>query len=119
MSMASSSLAEDLQRQSQRGGRLQRKRARTELDSVINADSRSSQSSRKFDSVLAEDLVSRWSWGYVSAIEIQRIADLALQDINETLARAGLGPGYQPTSLSFLAGLGDHRQAPWELQQRA
>ena len=90
----------ELQWKAHRGGRRQRAQASQALQSSVQA------SGRRFDSDLAAYLIQEWSWGHLSAPQVQKLAQLALQDQRSMLSQLNAGQTFVSSSLQSLAGLG-------------
>ena len=88
-----------------RGGRRQRAAAWAEL-------AQDASPTKAFDSQLGLHLLKEWTWGHKSAIEVQRLAALALADQRDALnnaqgQRALPLSGHTSQMLEALAGLGN------------
>ena len=60
----------------------------------------------EFDSKLASYFVEQWSWGHLSACDVQRQASLALADQRDMLNRLQVSSDYASKSLVKLAAIG-------------
>ena len=83
----------ELQWRARRGGRRQRAQASQALQSIVPA------SGRRFDSHLAAHLVQEWGWRHLSAPQVQKLAQLALQDQLSILTQANAALGFVSSSL--------------------
>ena len=102
----------ELRSQTGRGGRLQRHRARLQLAAATTVSSQSCASPSEFDSELALHLLREWSWGKISAPEIQRIASTAFKDQVELAKKLKGTCDDCSKSLARLARLGSNGNHP-------
>ena len=61
----------------------------------------------KFDSALALELVRRWCWGELSAVQVQQLAFKAYTDAKSLMGSLGKSPDHIQKSLTSLAHLGN------------
>eukprot|EP00959_Pyramimonas_sp_CCMP1952_P409469 8581540-Pyramimonas_sp.AAC.1 len=83
-----------------RGGRLQR------AQQSFPRPGHGEVGNCKFDSDLAFDLVRRWAWGEISAVQVQRLARKSYDDQSALLDRLEMPLNHIPVALNELAKLG-------------
>jgi hypothetical protein len=88
---------------------LPRKRGRKQREEARQSEAlpqRVASSHTNFDSKLARHLIEEWSWGHISAAEVQRLAHFAYDDEVELLGKLGHPSTSGSKSLRALAHLG-------------
>ena len=101
-------------RNTRRGGRVQRHQARVKL---AHATASSTEPDADFDSELVLHLLRQWSWGQISAAELQRLAYKAYQDEINLLKKLNQPEELGSKSLKSMAGVGTFGKNPGNIQK--
>ena len=103
-------------RSPKRGGRSQRQAAR--ISAAGGPAPADRQSKFHMDSEFAFHQLKDWSWGKVSASDVQKNCMYQLHDQEAVLKSVGVSPDHCLSSLRFLSGLGSSGRHPSNIRQQ-